>query len=134
VLCFQSFFADFLMRSGFQVLKQKVLVGRQIYELQEIYGLESRSVPALSGADQDPNFGKECVICMVEPKDTAVLPCRHMCMCCECAKIMRLVRDTSPICRTCVESMVRIPQVPRGGEHQAAPGWVHVELLPPRKL
>lgn len=26
--------------------------------------------------DDDP--GKECVICLTEPKDTAVLPCRHM--------------------------------------------------------
>ena len=114
-------------------MKQKILVGGQIYELQEIYGLESRSVPAPPGADQDPNFGKECVICMVEPKDTAVLPCRHMCMCGECAKVMRLVRDTCPICRTRVESMVRIPQVPRGGEHQAAPGWVDVEPQPPQE-
>jgi hypothetical protein len=104
-------------------LKQKFLVEGHLYELQEIYGLESRSEPASAGAqkDEDSNFGKECVICMVAPKDTAVLPCRHMCMCSECTKVMRLVRDTRPICRTRVDSMVRIPQ---GGEQQATPEGV----------
>ena len=27
-----------------------------------------------------------CVICLVNDRDTTVLPCRHMCMCHECAQ------------------------------------------------
>ena len=102
---------------------QKILVKGQMYELQEIYGLESRSEPVSAGTqkDEDSNFGNECVICTVVPKDTAVLPCRHKFMCSECAKVMRVVRDTCPICRTRVESMVHIPQ---GGEQQATPEGV----------
>ena len=28
-----------------------------------------------------------CVICLVNDRDTTVLPCRHMCMCHECAQV-----------------------------------------------
>lgn len=30
--------------------------------------------------------GTECVICLAAVKDTTVLPCRHMCMCQNCAR------------------------------------------------
>ncbi|KAG6403751.1 hypothetical protein SASPL_135982 [Salvia splendens] len=43
--------------------------------------------------------GKECVICLSEPRDTTVLPCRHMCMCSECAKVPRFQTNRCPICR-----------------------------------
>lgn len=56
-----------------KVIKQILWVEGVRYELREIYGI--------SNADEefkDTDPGKECVICMTEPKDTAVLPCRHM--------------------------------------------------------
>lgn len=46
------------------------------YELREIYGISSSNAEETGFEDNDP--GKECVICMTEPKDTAVMPCRHM--------------------------------------------------------
>ena len=41
------------------------------------------------GDDGDEKSQRECVICMTEPRDTTVLPCRHMSMCSECAKVLR---------------------------------------------
>ena len=32
-----------------------------------------------------------CVICLVNDRDTTVLPCRHMCMCHECAQVSCLL-------------------------------------------
>lgn len=58
-----------------QVIRQILWVDGVRYELREIYGIGS-SATAEGFDDSDP--GKECVICMSEPKDTAVLPCRHM--------------------------------------------------------
>ena len=84
-------------------LKQKIQVGGHSYELQEIYGIADGSSGG-SGADGGEASGgatdggdggdggenaRECVICMTEPRDTTVLPCRHMCMCSECAKVLR---------------------------------------------
>ena len=78
-----------------KILKQKLLVNGAEIETQEIFGI-------------DPSSDPECVICMTAPKDTACLPCRHMCMCTGCAKIHNMHADTCPICRTRVESLLRI--------------------------
>ena len=78
-----------------KILKQKLLVNGAEIETREIYGI-------------DPSSDPECVICMTAPKDTACLPCRHMCMCSGCAKIHNMHADTCPICRTRVESLLRI--------------------------
>lgn len=58
-----------------KVTKQILWVNGMRYELQEIYGIGN----SVDGADFDGNDpGKECVICLSEPRDTTVLPCRHM--------------------------------------------------------
>ena len=45
---------------------------------------------------------------MTEPRDTTVLPCRHMSMCSECAKVLRMQSNKCPICRTSIESLLQI--------------------------
>jgi len=45
---------------------------------------------------------------MTEPRDTAVLPCRHMCLCNSCAEVLRHQSNKCPICRSTVRSMVEI--------------------------
>ncbi|KAD6794784.1 hypothetical protein R6Q59_021303 [Mikania micrantha] len=88
----------------------KVRVRRQIlwidgvrYELREIYGIGQSEE-----SFDDSGSGKECVICMTEPKDTAVLPCRHMCLCSECAKALRLQSNKCPVCRQPIEELMEI--------------------------
>lgn len=58
-----------------RVSKQILWVNKLRYELQEIYGI-GNSVDSADFDGNDP--GKECVICLSEPRDTTVLPCRHM--------------------------------------------------------
>ncbi|PSS33898.1 E3 ubiquitin-protein like [Actinidia chinensis var. chinensis] len=87
-----------------RVIRQILWIDEVRYELREIYGIGNSS--AESFKDDDP--GKECVICMTEPKDTAVLPCRHMCMCSECAKALRLQSNKCPICRQPFEELIEI--------------------------
>ncbi|KAK8337269.1 hypothetical protein V6Z12_A09G173200 [Gossypium hirsutum] len=87
-----------------RVVKQILWVNGMRYELQEIYGI-GNSVD--NGVDaNDP--GKECVICLSEPRDTTVLPCRHMCMCSSCAKVLRCQTNRCPICRQPVERLLEI--------------------------
>jgi hypothetical protein len=95
------------------VLKQKIQVGDTSYELQEIYGIERSGGGGGDGGDGDGDGGSDdgggdCVICMSEPKDTTVLPCRHMCLCGDCAKRLRVQTNRCPICRTPVESLLQI--------------------------
>ena len=42
---------------------------------------------------------RECVVCLSDLKDTAVLPCRHMCLCSQCAEQLRHQSNRCPICR-----------------------------------
>ena len=100
---------------GIRVIKQKIWVNEVSYELQDIYGIESQSCAAKDGTSSDSgaidtgdDAGRECVICMSEPRDTAVLPCRHMCMCAPCAKALREQTNKCPICRRQVESLLKI--------------------------
>ncbi|KAL6496270.1 putative E3 ubiquitin-protein ligase log2 [Orobanche gracilis] len=87
-----------------RVVKQILWVNGMRYELQEIYGI-GNSVEGEADAN-DP--GKECVICLSEPRDTTVLPCRHMCMCSDCAKVLRFQSNRCPICRQPVERLLEI--------------------------
>ncbi|XP_059447950.1 probable E3 ubiquitin-protein ligase LUL4 [Corylus avellana] len=87
-----------------RVIKQILWIDGVRYELREIYGIGSSVVEDFD--DSDP--GKECVICMIEPKDTTVLPCRHMCMCSECAKALRMQSNKCPICRQPIEELLEI--------------------------
>lgn len=105
------------------MLKQKIQVKGLTYELQEIYGIDGTVAAAApktdhgdAVADSDAKHndeieipeGAECIICMCEPRNTTVLPCRHMCLCSECAEALRKSSSTCPICRTRVEALLQI--------------------------
>lgn len=55
-----------------RVVKQILWIEGVRYELRELYGSTTQGAASESGS------GQECVICMTEAKDTAVLPCRHL--------------------------------------------------------
>jgi len=103
-----------------QVVKQKIWVDDVSYELQEIFGIENCSTG--QPLDDESN-GKECVVCLSEPRDTTVLPCRHMCMCSGCARMLRHQSNRCPICRTPVESLLEIKVAAKqsSGAESAAP-------------
>ncbi|ESQ45145.1 hypothetical protein EUTSA_v10010573mg [Eutrema salsugineum] len=88
-----------------RVVKQILWVNGIEYVLQEIYGIGNTA----DDCGEDGNeTGKECVICLTEPRDTTVLPCRHMCMCSACAKLLRFQTNLCPICRQPVKSLLEI--------------------------
>ncbi|XP_021770600.1 probable E3 ubiquitin-protein ligase LOG2 [Chenopodium quinoa] len=98
-----------------KVLKQILWVNGMRYELQEIYGIGNSVESDFDGNDP----GKECVICLSEPRDTTVLPCRHMCMCSGCAKVLRFQTNRCPICRQPVERLLEI-KVNNGNEEETS--------------
>ncbi|KAL3814549.1 hypothetical protein ACJIZ3_015817 [Penstemon smallii] len=87
-----------------KVMKQILWIDGVRYELREIFGICNSDEKTVNNKDS----GKECVICMTEVTNTAVLPCRHMCMCSECAKELRLQSDKCPVCRQPIEELLEI--------------------------
>ncbi|KAL7229607.1 hypothetical protein ACSBR2_008168 [Camellia fascicularis] len=57
-----------------RLVKQILWVNGMSYELQEIYEIGNSVNSNFNGNDSS----KECVVCLSEPRDTTVLPCRHM--------------------------------------------------------
>lgn len=90
-----------------EVLRQQVSCGRgQILDTLEFFGSE----PGLDGITR-----QDCIVCQSEPRDTAVLPCRHMCLCRGCSEYIRTrVQYSSykcPICRERISRMMRVEEM-----------------------
>jgi len=89
------------------VLQQKVFVSGKEYTLQDVYGL------AELGRDDvhhdEAAVGEPCVICLSEPRNTAIKPCMHLCACESCAGQLQvgaaLRQDQCPICRGPIEGV-----------------------------
>jgi hypothetical protein len=81
---------------------QKLQYGMQCFVLHEVFGVTSK----ISHEGEHENGNSDCVICLSEPRDTAVLPCRHMCFCSYCAGIVRRQCDRCPVCRQKVQSLL----------------------------
>ncbi|KAJ6825064.1 putative E3 ubiquitin-protein ligase LOG2 [Iris pallida] len=106
-----------------RLVKQILWVNGTRYELQEIYGIGNSVDSDFEGNDP----GKECVICLSEPRDTTVLPCRHMCMCSACAQVLRYQSNRCPICRQPVERLLEI-KVSNQSEEQHSSSAPPVEM------
>ncbi|CAK82624.1 unnamed protein product (macronuclear) [Paramecium tetraurelia] len=53
------------------------------FEVEEIYGINDSNLIGSMKHDQDDG---ECIICLSEKINTIIMPCRHMCLCGNCAK------------------------------------------------
>lgn len=90
------------------------LEGGGQYSLLEIYGLPSSSADVIGVASEgEPaeyqnGEGLECVVCLSSDRDTIVLPCRHLCLCAECAENLRSRVDKCPICRECCQGLLQV--------------------------
>lgn len=94
-------------------LKQKQMVDGLGYLLQEIYGIENKSVERTKLDDDLEDSGSECVICMCETRDTLILPCRHLCLCNGCADNLRYQASNCPICRVKFCALLQIRAIRR---------------------
>ncbi|CAL4976256.1 unnamed protein product [Urochloa decumbens] len=101
---------------GVHVVQQILWVNGTRYVLQEIYGIGNTT----DENNHEDESGKECVICLSEPRDTTVLPCRHMCLCRECAQLLKLQSNKCPICRQPVGGLLEIKVDTESGGHQGA--------------
>jgi len=138
--------------------------GGQAYEMQHLYGITeaNRTVPDAATSQVDESAAalastdsqRNCVICLTEPRSTALMPCGHFCVCYECGASLRLApaRNRCPLCRREVRDIMHIDvtvdaasslEVPPSLEpetqevlvdSETAPAAAGAELLPVRCL
>ncbi|RKP18840.1 hypothetical protein ROZALSC1DRAFT_22837 [Rozella allomycis CSF55] len=73
------------------------------YLLLEIYGCPNydNDMNTTTNTSTDSlGTTRECIICMSEEKSVIVLPCRHLCLCGDCAEQLRSQSHKCPICRS----------------------------------
>uniref|UniRef100_A0AC35G5V9 RING-type E3 ubiquitin transferase n=1 Tax=Panagrolaimus sp. PS1159 TaxID=55785 RepID=A0AC35G5V9_9BILA len=92
-------------------LKQKIIADGVTYLLQEVYGIENKESTTRT---IDENSA-ECIICMANPRDTVILPCRHLCICNGCAETLRFKLQNCPICRSPFKALFKF--TPSSGEN-----------------
>lgn len=84
-------------------LRQKIASDGVTYLLQEIFGIENKGNESM-----DDDNGLECIICLSEIRDTVILPCRHLCVCSNCADSLRYKHNNCPICRSPFRALIRL--------------------------
>ncbi|KPI86947.1 hypothetical protein ABL78_3993 [Leptomonas seymouri] len=91
-----------------RVYRQLLQVGNEVYNLEDVFdmGRDDEEVPnALTVPDEDEAL---CVVCLTNPKNTTILPCRHMCLCSECAVHLRMSNNRCPLCRANIDRLMTI--------------------------
>ncbi|KAK6054128.1 zinc finger, C3HC4 type [Cooperia oncophora] len=86
-------------------LRQKIACDGVIYLLQEMFGIENKELAPDGNADE---CGLECIICMSDIRDTVILPCRHLCICNNCADTLRYKLNNCPICRSPFRALIQL--------------------------
>ncbi|XP_017779851.1 PREDICTED: E3 ubiquitin-protein ligase MGRN1 isoform X2 [Nicrophorus vespilloides] len=112
-----------------KALKQKLFVDGLCYLLQEIYGIENKNNETQCNDDDGEDNGSECVICMCDVRDTLILPCRHLCLCNNCADSLRYQANNCPICRAPFRALLQIRALQKTGNAVLASG--NCENIPP---
>lgn len=93
------------LRLHCKVAAQLLQVGSEVYSLEDVFDIdrEDEGAPAASEAEEVEGL---CAVCLMNPKDTTILPCRHMCLCSECAAQLRLSYNRCPMCRGNIERLM----------------------------
>jgi hypothetical protein len=79
--------------AGISVSRHAVITSQQILDVSGIYGIDSTKE-------------SECGICLAEPRNCVILPCRHCCACRTCT----LKVDKCPVCRSRVSRLIHLEQ------------------------
>lgn len=67
-----------------------------------VLAITASSSGAGGGDAGGEDLSEECVICLTDPKDTLLLPCRHLCVCSDCFRHV----DKCPVCRAAFDNYI----------------------------
>lgn len=96
-----------------KLVKHKIELKDQAYYVYEIYGIESVNGNSVLNAN---SIEQLCKICLDNLIAIIVLPCRHMCLCLECAKLYnernanntKKMKPECPVCKCPIQSFLNI--------------------------
>mmetsp|Transcript_9487 Transcript_9487/g.14286 ORF Transcript_9487/g.14286 Transcript_9487/m.14286 type:complete len:451 (-) Transcript_9487:279-1631(-) len=90
------------------VLQKVQMQSGGVFIVQDLYGMDRNDPEERDTAVEVDTDAPECVICMTDPKEVAVYPCRHMCMCLTCAEALPSQGNKCPMCRRSATMLLRL--------------------------
>eukprot|EP00756_Hemistasia_phaeocysticola_P048873 Hpha_TRINITY_DN23286_c0_g1::TRINITY_DN23286_c0_g1_i1::g.30289::m.30289 len=84
--------------------RRTVATGGQQRPPQEALPAVTPQPPRRRTEDKEKDSSMECCVCLGAPKDTLLLPCRHLCLCSGCAEQCSFC----PLCRTNVTQRMQV--------------------------
>ena len=103
-----------------RVALQRVLFRGGLFSIHEIYGQDEQrkdcGIQALPNSTvtyplSGPNSHRilaDCVICLSDSRSVMVYPCRHLCLCRDCASALTIQQPKCPICRNPAKFLLKI--------------------------
>jgi len=89
-----------------RVLSQTVKFNGTMYVVHDVFGQEC--------TEKESDY---CAVCLSEKKSTICIPCRHFCVCQECAQVLKAQSNKCPICRSTVRTMLQVTKNSSEEEH-----------------
>ncbi|TNJ28355.1 Ankyrin repeat protein 2 [Giardia muris] len=88
-------------------MPQPILTGDG-YTLDELELLEKNLTTSLKAITTSRAVlqSSSCIVCLMNPKDTLLQPCNHLCVCSTCAE--QIMNQTCPLCRTSIDNTVKV--------------------------
>ena len=92
-----------------KVVKYIYEMNNKSYQLFSLYGgIDDHNNGEGNNSNNNNNREMSCVICLGDDCDTAVLPCRHMCLCHDCARSLVSGGSKCPICRKVIQAFLKV--------------------------
>jgi len=128
-----------------KVVKREATIGLHTFHLHEIYGLAS-STPSTTTAAPSHSYppnaddtnvqaaqtydfaGTECVLCLSEPREVVLLPCRHLVACKDCALNMIEFGAGGQVTQATEEAAAPAPLTTPGANPSATEGELEAGL------
>ncbi|KAG5510345.1 hypothetical protein JKF63_07674 [Porcisia hertigi] len=98
--------AQAVRRLTCKVARQLLQVGSEVYNLEDVFA-DSFEEDVRNPALAEENAGL-CVVCLTNQKDTTILPCRHLCLCNDCAAHLCLRSNRCPLCRGNIDRVMTL--------------------------
>lgn len=128
-----------------KVVKREATIGLHTFHLHEIYGLAS-SAPSTTASPPSHSYppnaddsnaqatqtydfaGTECVLCLSEPREVVLLPCRHLVACKDCALNMIEFGAGGQVTQATEDTVAPAPPTTPGANPNATEGELEAGL------
>jgi hypothetical protein len=90
-----------------RVVEEKVQIPQGVFVVKSLFG-GTETEDEAAAATAPTEYDDECVVCLSAPRDTALLPCRHLCVCSSCAQQLRRQTNKCPVCRSVVSMLLQL--------------------------